>query len=253
MITVERGLLNVITLPASQARAIVGSEASFMSTQELGKALAGARMARGLTLLDVERDTRISSKYLQALEEGLIETLPAPVYARAFMRTYAQYLGLNATSFVQRMPGARPEPELPPLPDVRRETGSPLISPNWVVAGVVVVVLLFFGLLLFWNRGGDGDESVTTGPPQVEQPTSGQGAEEQESTPPPVDVEPGVVPDLKDEHVLVALTALQDAGLRYLIVEVENGDAPQEIVFDQSPSAGTEAAEDTVVTLLVSR
>src|SRR3990172_3525565 len=137
-----------------------------MSTEELAKALAEARTARGLTLHDVERDTRISSKYLQALEEGQIDTLPAPVYARAFMRTYAQYLGLNATSFVQRMPGARPEPELPPLPDVRREQASPLISPNWVVAGAVVVVLLFFGLLLFWNRGGDGDDSVTTGPPQ---------------------------------------------------------------------------------------
>lgn len=225
-----------------------------MSTQELGKALAEARKARGLTLLDVERDTRISSKYLQALEEGALDVLPAPVYARAFMRTYAQYLGLNATSFVQRMPGARPEPELPPLPDVRREAGAPLLSPNWLVAGGVVVVLLFFGLLLFWNRGGDGEQTVTTNPPQVEQPTtSGQGAEAPEPTPGPIEVEPGVVPELLDEHVLVALTALEDAGLRYLIVEVENGDAPEEIVFEQSPSAGSEAGDDTVVTLLVSR
>jgi cytoskeletal protein RodZ len=223
-----------------------------MSTQELGKALAEARKARGLTLLDVERDTRISSKYLQALEEGHLDMLPAPVYARAFMRTYAQYLGLNATSFVQRMPGARPEPELPPLPDVRREVATPLISPNWLIAGAVVVVLLFLGLLLFWNRGGDGEETVTSNPPAVTQPT-GQGAEEQPSTPGPIEVEPGVVPDLEDEHVLVALTALQDAGLRYLIVEVENGDVAQEIVFDQSPTAGTEAEDDTVVTLLVAR
>lgn len=225
-----------------------------MSTQELGKALAEARKARGLTLLDVERDTRISSKYLQALEDGQLETLPAPVYARAFMRTYAQYLGLNATSFVQRLPGARPEPELPPLPDVRREQGTPLLSPNWVVAGAVVVVLLLVGLVLFWNRGGGGGEETVTGnPTRVEQPTSGQGAEEQASTPQPVHVEPGIVPDLTDEHVLVALTALQQAGLRYLIVEVENADVPQEIVFDQSPSAGSKVADDTVVTLLVSR
>jgi len=227
-----------------------------MSTEELGKALAEARTARGLTLHDVERDTRISSKYLQALEEGQIDTLPAPVYARAFMRTYAQYLGLNATSFVQRMPGARPEPELPPLPDVAREAAAPLISANWIVAGAVVVVLLLFGLLLFWNRGGEGEKSVTGGPPAVQTP-SGQGAENVEPpggpTRPPVQVEQGVVPDLIDEHVLVALTALQDSGLRYLIVEMDNGDVPEEIVFEQSPSAGTEAEADTVVTLLVSR
>ena len=226
-----------------------------MSTEELGKALAEARTARGLTLHDVERDTRISEKYLHALEEGQIDALPAPVYARAFMRTYAQYLGLNATSFVQRLPGARPELELPPLPDVAREAAAPLISANWIVAGAVVVVLLLFGLLLFWNRGGGGEDSVTTGPPAVEQP-NGHGAEEvvpPGATQPPVQVEAGVVPDLKNEHVLVALTALKDAGLRYLIVEIDNSEVPEEIVFEQSPSAGTEADQDTVVTLLVSR
>ena len=50
-----------------------------MSTEELGKALTEARIARGLTLHDVERDTRISGKYLQALEEGELDALPAPV------------------------------------------------------------------------------------------------------------------------------------------------------------------------------
>ncbi len=227
-----------------------------MSTEELGKALAEARMARGLTLHDVERDTRISTKYLQALEEGELGILPAPVYARAFMRTYAQYLGLNAPALVQRMPGAKPEPELPPLPDVGREATAPLISASWLVAGVVIVLVLAFGLLLFWNRGGDGDRSVTSGPPPVETP-AGEGAEQPVppggQTGPAVSVEPGEVPDLEGEHVLVALTALREAELRYLIVEVENDEAPKEIVFGQSPSPGTPAEENTVVTLLVSR
>src|SRR3990172_8745661 len=131
-----------------------------MSAEELGKALTEARIARGLTLRDVERDTRISGKYLQALEQGNLGVLPAPVYARAFMRTYAQYLGLNASAFVQRLPGAKPEPELPPLPEVGREPPAPLVSASWLLAGVVVTVLLVAGLVLFWNRGGEG-ETVT--------------------------------------------------------------------------------------------
>ena len=226
-----------------------------MSTEELGKALAEARIARGLTLHDVERDTRISSKYLQALEEGKLDALPAPVYARAFMRTYAQYLGLNASAFVQRLPGAKPEPELPPLPKLGREAKAPLVSASWLVAGGVVVLLLLFALLLFWNRGG-GEESVTSRPPAVDE-LPGQGAEEVQPPSgeegPPVEVAPGIVPDLKQEHVLVALKALSEAELRYLIVEVKNEDVPREIVFEQSPSAGTPADEATVVTLLVSR
>ena len=220
-----------------------------MSTQELGKALTQARKARGLTLTDVERDTRISSKYIQALEEGEIETLPAPVYARAFMRTYAQYLGLNARDFVQRLPGARPEPELPPLPDVTRESGGPLLSPSWIVAGAIVVLLLAVGVVLFWNRGGGGNETVRS------QPTAqGQGAEQPTQTlgDQPIDVQPGVVPDLREQNVLVAVQALDQAGLKFFVIEVKNGDK-KELVFQQSPSPGTPLSQGGVVTLVVGR
>jgi cytoskeletal protein RodZ len=229
-------------------------DASFMSTEELGNRLVEARVARGLTLRDVERDTRISSKYLQALEEGRLNVLPAPVYARAFMRTYAQYLGLNGSEFVQQLPGARPEPELPPLPDVGRGA-APLISASWAVAGVVIVLLLVVGLLFFWNRGGGG-ETLVSNPPVVEQP-DGFGAEQ--PTPPadaprqPLTVEPGIVPDLEAEHVLVAIAALAEAGMRYVVVEVENADVDEGIIFQQSPSPGTPIDADTVVTVVASR
>jgi cytoskeleton protein RodZ len=226
-----------------------------MSTEELGKALTEARIARGLTLHDVERDTRISSKYLQALEEGHLEELPAPVYARAFMRTYAQYLGLNASALVQRLPGAKPELELPPLPKVGRDATGSVVSASWLVASGVVALVLLFGLLIFWNRGGGGEESVTGRPAATEQVT-GQGSEQQPTPAGPVgepDVTPGVVPALERQHVLVAVEALKAAQLRYLIVEVKNDDVPTGIVFEQSPTPGSEADSSTVVTLVVSR
>ena len=217
-----------------------------MTSEDLGKSLAEARIARGLTLRDVERDTRISHKYLQALEEGKLEVLPAPVYARAFTRTYAQYLGLHAPSLVQRLPGAKPEPELPPLPQVGKEATTPAISASWMVAGVVVVLLLGLGLLLFWDRGGDGE--TTSGLPGTlgsDQPT------------PPIDqplvVEPGVVPDLVSQPLQSAISALEQAGVPYLVIEVTNDDVPAGEVFEQNPPPDTPADDDTVVTLVVSR
>lgn len=219
-----------------------------MAAEELGKALAQARSARGLTLQDVERDTRMSARYLQALEEGRPDLLPAPVYARAFIRTYAQYLGLNAAAFVQQMPGAKPEVELPPLPQMGRETAQPLISASWMVAGVVVVLLLGFGLLLFWNRGGGGEERVSNPPTGLgaEQPTPSATVSAPETI-------PGVVPDLEAQNVLVAITALADAELPYLVIELDHNQAPAGTVFQQSPSSGTVGDDNTVVTLLVSR
>ncbi len=222
-----------------------------MTIEELGKALAEARIARGLTLRDVERDTRISHKYLQSLEEGTLDEMPAPVYARAFMRTYAQYLGLNERVLVQQLPGAKPEPEMPPLPQMTRETSVPLLSASWLVAGVVVVALLGLGMLLFWNRGGD-DTALVQNPPDnsqgAEQPTPPPDQELQ----PPV-VEPGIVPSLEGHDVLVALNALTEADVPYLIVEVENEAVPAGRVIEQSPPPDTPIEGGTVVTLTVSR
>lgn len=62
---------------------------------ELGSLLVRSREARGLTLEDAERDTRISRRYLQALEDEQFEVIPAPVYARGFLRSYSQYLGID--------------------------------------------------------------------------------------------------------------------------------------------------------------
>jgi cytoskeletal protein RodZ len=221
-----------------------------MANEAFGKALSEARNARGLTLHDVERDTRISQKYLKALEEGDLTVLPAPVYARAFTRTYAQYLGLNAPAMVQQLPGAKPEAELPPLPAVGHDVTRALLTPSWMVAGVVVAILFFAGLAIFWNRGGDeGNENVAR--------PAGQGAEQ--VTPPvtqpspTVAVQEGVVPDIQNANVLDALQALSTAGLPYLIIEVEKNDAEEAHVFNQSPSPGTEASQDTVVTLMVAR
>ena len=66
-------------------------------------------------------------------------------------------------------------------------------------------------------------------------------------------ITPGVVPNVVDAHVLVALEALSRADLPYLVIETENGGVPEQTVFQQSPSPGSEAPAGTVVTLLVSR
>ncbi len=226
-----------------------------MTTEEFGNALVEARKARGLTLRDIERDTRISTKYLQALEEGRLDVLPAPVYARAFTRTYAQYLGLDASALVQQLPGAKPELEMPPLPDVHRGVGVPLVSPSWAIAGVVVALLLVAGVVMFWNRGGEGETSVSS-PDQIED-TIGQGAEQPTiPTGEPNDalvIEEGIVPDLDAEHLLVAIAALTDAGMRYVVVEVDNDSVAPGVIFNQSPSPGTQMDDDTVITILASR
>ena len=85
----------------------------------LGETLRRARLNKGITFEDAERVTRIPRKYLEALELEHFSILPAPVYARGFLRSYAGYLGLDPTELLPFFPvGHVEEPKLEPLPEV---------------------------------------------------------------------------------------------------------------------------------------
>jgi cytoskeleton protein RodZ len=62
---------------------------------ELGTWLQDTREAQDLSLEEVEAQTRIRRRFLQALEEGEYDVLPGEVYVRGFLRNYALYLGLD--------------------------------------------------------------------------------------------------------------------------------------------------------------
>jgi hypothetical protein len=67
---------------------------------EIGNSLREARVRRGIELPQAEQATKIRSKYLRALEEEHFELLPAETYVKGFLRTYADYLGLDGQLYV---------------------------------------------------------------------------------------------------------------------------------------------------------
>jgi hypothetical protein len=67
---------------------------------EIGNSLREARMRQGLEVPQVEHATKIRGKYLRALEEEAFETLPAQTYVKGFLRSYADYLGLDGQLYV---------------------------------------------------------------------------------------------------------------------------------------------------------
>ncbi len=78
---------------------------------EIGESLAAARRAQRLELADVEALTRIRQRQLAALEAERFDLLPGRAYTRAFLRTYAGALGLDADHFVAEFEERYPEPE----------------------------------------------------------------------------------------------------------------------------------------------
>jgi len=62
---------------------------------EIGSTLREARVRRNLTLQQVEEDTKIRVKYVQAMENEDFDIMPGPTYVKGFLRTYSEYLGLD--------------------------------------------------------------------------------------------------------------------------------------------------------------
>ena len=67
-----------------------------------GEELRREREIRGISLKEIADATKISRRFLEAIERNEHRTLPAPVFTRGFVREYARYLGLNADEMVSR-------------------------------------------------------------------------------------------------------------------------------------------------------
>src|SRR5919201_2217061 len=108
---------------------------------QIGSTLRAARNAREVELAQAAAETKISVRYLAALESERFDLLPAPAYARGFLRTYASYLGLDPQHLVaalsERLPAEEPALTLPPP---RRPLPLPSLGTLFAVLGVAGVV-----------------------------------------------------------------------------------------------------------------
>jgi transcriptional regulator with XRE-family HTH domain len=66
----------------------------------IGEVLKRTRTRRKIDIRTVEQQTKIRIKYLRALENEEWEVLPGPAYAKGFLRTYAQFLGLDGDALI---------------------------------------------------------------------------------------------------------------------------------------------------------
>ena len=239
-------------------------------TASLLRSLRDARVLAGLSLADVERDTRINRVYLEAIEEGRFQDIPAPVYARGFVRSYARYLGLDPEEAVAAMPDLPPPLGLEPMPGLRRTITPLLPAINVPVAGAVAaaVILALLAYILLPNLGGgpgldlpaDGTTSTATasategtsegGDTPTSTPDDGEVTEPaSDATVPPFDE--GTAPDFAGVPREEAQAVLANLDVTPLFVDAAS-DAPAGIVFDQSPSPGTEIEPGDVITIFVS-
>ena len=135
---------------------------------EIGNSLREARERKGLAYPEIESATKIRAKYIRALEEEDFTAIPGDAYIRGFLRTYADYLGLDPDVYVDEyasrfLTSWRDElPERPKRRRIRpRERTLERRSLVLVLAGIALVTALVF---VAWRYGGsDGSAPPAVG------------------------------------------------------------------------------------------
>jgi transcriptional regulator with XRE-family HTH domain len=168
-----------------------------------GEELRREREIRGISLKEIADATKISKRFLEAIERNDHRTLPAPVFTRGFVREYAKYLGLNVDEIVNRYNYAAAGDDrieksahlerlvAPPPPPLKEKPYKPRGIPPWYArfdANVIVTVIIVAALagLGYWaykhkrETAAPHEENVTAAtsgrqaPPPVAAPPAGQ-------------------------------------------------------------------------------
>lgn len=121
-----------------------------------GSELKRQRELRHISLQEISEETKISLRFLEALEDNRFEYLPGGMYRVAFIRAYARSLGMNADELAS---GYRSYLEsLKAEGDPKKQTkvieSSPRRSPviSWLILGLVALILAGSGWTLWKNR-----------------------------------------------------------------------------------------------------
>jgi hypothetical protein len=143
---------------------------------EIGNSLHEARMRQGLDFPEVELATKIRAKYIRALEQEEFSLLPGETYVRGFLRTYADYLGLDGQLYVDEyisryVPEHRRD-EAPPehVQRPRRRRRDRGVERKGVVLALMGIALLAALVIVAWKYGGSNSSTPSVVTNQNDKP-----------------------------------------------------------------------------------
>ncbi|RKQ37543.1 helix-turn-helix domain-containing protein [Oceanobacillus halophilus] len=124
---------------------------------DIGARLKEARVSKGLSLEELQEETKIQKRYLAAIEEGKLEILPGKFYARAFIKEYANAVGIDPSELLEEhkeeIPKNEDESEVQysRMQRSRKDNSVEKSSKVFSVFPTIIVVLLIIGIFfVFW-------------------------------------------------------------------------------------------------------
>ncbi|MDR4173775.1 helix-turn-helix domain-containing protein [Bacillus nitratireducens] len=125
---------------------------------ELGQKLTEAREAKGLSIDQLHEITKIQKRHLVAIEEGNYNVLPGTFYARAFIKQYADAVGLNGEELLVEYQSTIPQSEKHDVPQVstgQKTQETMQKSSSWPIADhmpkiLIALLVIAFGVVVWF-------------------------------------------------------------------------------------------------------
>ncbi|MED1749323.1 helix-turn-helix domain-containing protein [Bacillus zhangzhouensis] len=146
---------------------------------ELGKRLVEAREEKGMSLEDLQAATKIQKRYLLAIEQGNYDIIPGKFYVRAFIKQYAEAVGLNPEQLFEefrkdvpstyndevsdKLSNIKPQRELPKPASKVLE----LLPTILIIGGILVVIAIIYVIVQAVNQDS-GQKNNQTAPQKSE-------------------------------------------------------------------------------------
>ncbi len=130
---------------------------------EIGSSLREARVRQGLDFPQIETGTKIRGKYLRALEDEQFDVLPGGSYIKGFLRTYADYLGLDGQLYVDEFNSRYVPAE--EVPVIRARRTAQARSHRQMQSGMLVVALVGIAVvtalvIAAWTSGSPSKQNL---------------------------------------------------------------------------------------------
>lgn len=147
---------------------------------ELGNSLREARSRQGLGYPQVELATKIRGKYVRALEEEQFDILPAQTYVKGFLRTYAEFLGLDGQLYVDEYESRFVSDAYDDVPAQHRSKSRERqrhrqhelsFQRRAVVLALVGMTALVALVIVAWKFGGSSPSTPSVFPPSTAKPS----------------------------------------------------------------------------------
>jgi cytoskeleton protein RodZ len=141
--------------------------------ETVGQDLRAARLRRGDDLATVSKALKIRKDHLEALEEDRLDALPGRTYAVGFIRSYADYLGLDAPKCVERFKAeinGRADGDHQPKVQVIDEDDRRRMPRGWQLIAVVVVLLVSYGVYYVLSSSSATEPAITPPPSLAPKP-----------------------------------------------------------------------------------